>query len=307
MSEPKLRIKASGYSGSGYFQPFTGERLIGVTTALGVIDKPGLRQWAVDQTAAWAALNAEQLQGMEEEQRYKMLRFYHSRFKSEHFDDPMIDIRNAHVGVLDDASNLGTKMHDLFEAETQGWIEPDLYRDEELQMAEQLYIWLAENDIELFAAEATLFGQTEHGLGFGGTADFLGLVNGVPTCLDLKTSRSTWDTHFAQLSALGATHTMAKEVPKGTPGAVEYTATVDKVKRTSYWVPAEVPPISQYAVLRLRPDDVDSKGLFKPAFCELKIVSQEMIEAGWRLFQGSVYTRHAQRDMKQLEKEEKNG
>lgn len=298
MSEPKLRIKASGFGGSGYYQPFSKEKLIGVTTALGAVDKPALRQWVANQTAAFAALNAERLVEEDEERRYHMLRFYHSRFKTEHFDDPLIDITNAHVGVLEDAANLGTKMHDLLEATLNGWLEPDLYRDEEVQMAEQLFVWLAENGVEPIATEATLFGQ-----GFGGTADLLAKVNGVPMLLDLKTSRGVYETHKAQLSALGATHTWAREVSKGTPGAKPYTATKNGKKTTTYWVADEVPAFEQYGIIRLRPDDVDPNGVFKPAYCELQVISQAEIDAGWELFEGSVKVRHAQRKMKQLEKQ----
>jgi hypothetical protein len=61
MADPKLRIKASGYGGSGYYNPFTQERVIGVTTALGVLEKPGIPQWVADNTAAYAIANVDRL------------------------------------------------------------------------------------------------------------------------------------------------------------------------------------------------------------------------------------------------------
>lgn len=298
LSEPKLRVSASGYGGSGYFNPFTGQRVIGVTTALGVIDKPALRQWVADQTAAYAAVNAEQLLARSEEQAFNMLRFYHSRTKSSDFDDPVYETANAHTGVLDDAADLGTKMHEFFEAELNGWFQPDLYRDEEVQMAEQLLIWLAENEVDVHATEATVFGGN-----YGGTADLFANVNGVATCLDLKTSRNIWPEHHAQLAALGTADTLAKEVSKGTPGAKAYTRTKAGEKVTDYWVAEEVPPIQQYAILHLRPDDYDNNGNFIPAFCELKVAPQQLINIGYEEFQASVVLREAQRARKQIEKE----
>ena len=302
MSEPKLRVKASGFSGSGYFQPFTSERVIGVTTATGVLDKPALRQWVADQTAAYAAVNAAKLLDRDEEQAFSMLRWYHSRFKSSDWDDPLKDVRDAHVGVLEDAANLGTRMHEHLEATLQGWLEPDLFRDEEVQMAEQLLIWLAENDVEVYASEATVFGSTSQGFGFGGTCDLFAKVNGVPMCLDLKTGRGMHDTHYAQLAALSAADTMAVEVAEGTPGAIPYTSTKDGVKSTTYWVPEALPPVAAHGIIHLRPDDYDSRGRFKPAFCEMHIIDQRQIDVAWELFEASVAARHAQRKLKDVTK-----
>lgn len=304
MADPKLRIKASGYGGSGYFQPFTGEKVIGVTTALGVIDKPGLRQYMVNQTVAYMAYRAKEYADMEPEQIYNSGRWYHTRHKDTDFDDPYYDAKNAHAGVTGDAADRGTKLHDFMEAELNDWLHPDLYHDEEVQMAEQLLIWLAENDVTVLATEATVFGATSLGFGWGGTCDLYGIVNGKVTALDLKTGRGLYDTHTAQLAALGAAHTMAVQVPEGTPGAIRYERTQDKKKVVDFWLPAEVPPVEQYAVLHLRPDDYNDHGVLTPAFCEMHIVPQVQIDKAWDMFEGSVWLRHTQRELNQLKKQQ---
>lgn len=149
MSAPKLRVAASGYGGSGYFQPFSKEKVIGVTTALSSIDRPALRQWVANQTAAYAAYIAEDLVGREEEQRYNMLRWYHSRHKTSDFDNPLVDIADAHNGVLNDAAQLGTAVHEWIEADLLGLIEPEIYRAEQEQMIVAYLEWKADQDIKV--------------------------------------------------------------------------------------------------------------------------------------------------------------
>lgn len=308
MSEPKLRIAASGLGGSGYKNPVTGERVVGVTTALGVIDKPGIRQWVADNTAAYAVANIDSLLNRTEDQGYRFLRWYWTRMKPKDFDDPEVDIRDYHVGVLNDAAELGTLVHEWVEADLNEWFEPDIFRDEHAQMITEYLAWRQRHEVTVLATEATVFG-TE----YGGTGDIFWVL----TCLhedpcvepetamlvDTKTSRNTWDEHIAQLAALGAADTWMKEVPKGTPGAYKHEKTKDKVKEVSWWMPTGVPAFTHYGILHVRPDDWNSKGEFVPAFCKLKVVPQDEIDVGWEMFQGALTVRKAQARMKAVRKE----
>lgn len=307
MSEPKLRIPASGLGGSGYKNPVTGEKVPGVTTVLGVLDKPGLIQWNIDNTAWYAVANIDALLNRTEEQGFHFLRYYTKRMKPDDFDNPVVDIHDYSTGVLNDLANLGTLTHEYIEADLNEGFEPELTRVEQAEMVEQYLIWKSEHEIEMYATEATLFG-----VGFAGTADILWRLTclheepcvppGTAMLVDAKTSRRTWDEHKSQLSALGTCDTWMREVPAGTQGAFKHERTRKGVKEVSWWVPQDVPPIQAYGILHLRPNDWDRNGNPIPAFCTLKVVPQDEIDVAYKMFQGALIVRHAQAEMKKLMK-----
>lgn len=311
MTEPKLRVTASGFGGSGYKNPITGEIVPGVTTVLGVIEKPGVVQWAIDNTAWYAVANVDALLNRTHEQGFHFLRYYTKRVKEKDFDDPGVDIHDYSTGVLDDLANLGTLTHEYIEADLNGWFEPDLTRVEQAEMVEQYLFWKAEHEIEVLATEATLFGS-----GQAGTADIIWILTCLhenpcveprtPMLVDAKTSRRTWNTHYAQLAALGSADTWMREVLPNTPGAYKHERTRKGVKETSWWLPSEVPPFSAYGILHIRPNDWDKDGNPMEAFCKLKVVSQEKIDVGFEMFEGALKVRHGQAKMKKLEKEDED-
>ncbi|HLS01877.1 MAG TPA: hypothetical protein VK054_07865, partial [Beutenbergiaceae bacterium] len=294
MSDPHLRIRASGYGGSGYFNPFTGEKVIGVTTALGAIDAPGIRSWVAEQTAAYAVANVDMLLERDEERGFAALRWYHNRMTPKKYDDPEIDIENYHVGVLNDLAELGTLTHEWIEAYVQDLFPPDLVRDEQYAMVDSFVEWWDDQDVEIHAVEATLFGGTGQ-MAYGGTADLFVNLNGKNMLIDVKTSRAVYDSHVAQLAAYGAADTYAKEVPEGTEGAVEY--------KKKWFVAEPLPPVEAYGVLRVRPDDWTDTGEFIPSFCELQVIPHNQISGGYQMFQGAVQVRQGQREYKQAVKE----
>lgn len=297
MSQPKLASAQSGLGGRGYRNPFTGEVVPSVTTCLGALEKGGVLQWSVDAVAAYAAVNAEELLSRTEDQAFRMLRYYHTRFKSEQFDDPEVDLNNVHTGVLNDLADLGTLVHDWIEADLNGWIEPDIVRPEQEQMVVQYLSWKNDQDIVVHATEATLFGD-----GYAGTADAFVTLNGVPMLLDHKTSRAVRDEHVAQLAALSAADLWVREVTEGTEGAVGFKKRRNDTRFDSWWV-ADVPPaITTHAVLQLRPDDYDSKGNLIPAFCRLHVIEQSEIDAAFDIFLGGLKVRHGQRRLKEVRK-----
>lgn len=181
MAEPLLRVRASGYGGSGYLNPWTGERVIGVTTALGSLDKGGIVQWSVDQTIGYMLANKDAVYNRTSEQAYGFLRWYHKRAREADFDDPNVDLHSAHVGVLNDLAELGTMVHEWIEAYLTGGFTPDLVRPEQVQMVEAFLDWEAEHEVEVHAAELTVFGNQ-----YAGTADLFATVDGVPMLVDGK-------------------------------------------------------------------------------------------------------------------------
>ena len=295
--EPVLRVPASGFQGSGYRIPTrTGEDgrpllVPGVTTVLGALDKGGIVQWAVDNTAAYAVANVEALLNRTEEQGFGFLRFYHKRFKPADFDDPAVDIRDYSNGVLDDLAELGTVTHDWIADFLNGFFPESLSRPEQEEMVTEFVDWYNEHDVQVVGTELTVVGD-----GYAGTLDHLLVVDGVTCLCDVKTSRATRDSHFAQLAALGAAESVMRQVDAGTPGATLYDT---KKWGPTYWVEEPLPAFSEYVIIHLRPSDDD-----RPAFCEFKVIPHDVVESAHEMFRGALQVRHAQARLKALSRVE---
>jgi len=190
--------------------------------------------------------------------------------------------------VLNEAAEIGTNVHEWIEADLKGEFEPAVDSYECEQMVDQWLEWKAEHDIEPVLVEATGVNR-EHG--YAGTLDGLWKVDGVPTLVDVKTSRNTWPEHFQQLAALGACYTVMEEVAEATADAVAFADT--------WWVETVMPAFSEYAILHLRPQDYDSKGNPTEAFCKLKPVSN--IELHFEGFLGALQLKNYERKLKEME------
>lgn len=286
MTAPILSTRNSGHKGRGYvvLDEKGGHRVVpSVTTVLDVLDKPGVTQWAVDNTVAYAVANVDALLERSDEQGFKMLRFYHSRMNSAKFDDGDLDVNNYHTGVLNDLAELGTITHSAVQAAASGGFLPDFTREEQVQMVNAFFEFQDQNEIEVVANELTVYGRFS-----AGTLDGIWKINGVPTLLDIKTSSAIRDSHLAQLAAYSASETAAVEVPEGTEGAIEYEYTRDKQKRKAWFKMTTVPAFSQHAILQLRPDEYLPSGAFRPAFCKLHIIPQEVIDTAYLLFESAL-------------------
>ncbi len=277
--EPKLRVRSSGHGGSGYKHPLTGDVVPGVTTVLKKLDKPGVLQWAVDNTSAYAVANIDALLSRTEEQGFGFLRWY---WKRDPLSSDDADIRNYSNGVLRDAAELGTNLHDWVAADNSDDPYPDVSLAPEYfwQMVAEWDKWKTEHTFEPLMTETTFW---SHQYGYAGTADGLWIVDGVPTLVDVKTSRNVWDEHFMQLSALGA-------------------CDVALVEEDGEWKEVEIPPFSQYALLHVRPEDTDKNGNYMPAFCRLEVVDMEEIPLHFEAFLGLLAVSEAQNKVRKHRK-----
>jgi len=288
MVQPKLRSRASGFGGSGYRIPTwlddAGKPTLvpSVTTITGVTHKPGLVQWAADQTAAYAVTHLDDLMSRTEEAGWGFLRYFWRR-------EPkgVDELRGAHKRVLNEAANIGTNVHEWIEADLKGEFEPAIDSFECEQMVEQWLLWKSEHTIEPILVEATAVNR-EHG--YAGTLDGLWVVDGVPTLVDVKTSRNTWPEHFQQLAALGACYTLMEECDE-CEGSVPLADT--------WWREIVMPPFSEYAILHLRPQDYDSKGNVTEPFCKLKKI--ENIDLHFEGFLGALQLKKYERKLKEIE------
>lgn len=294
MSEPKLRARSSGFGGSGYRIPtWLDEKkqpmlVPSVTTITGVTNKPGLQQWIADQTAAYAVTHIDDLLSRTEEVGWGFLRYFWKREPK-----PGEDLRGAHKRVLNDAGNIGTNVHEWIEADLTDDFLPEVDSDECAQMVEQWLLFKEGHTVEPLLVEVTAVNR-EHG--YAGTLDGVWVIDGVPTLVDVKTSRNTWPEHYQQLAALGACYEVMCEVAEGTEGAVAYGK--DDV---SWWVEDVMPPFSEYRILHLRPDDYDSRGNFIPAYCVLEPVVD--VDLHFQGFLGALALKKYERELKSRDRE----
>lgn len=307
MSSPKLSVAASGYEGRGYraiFEP--GQPVVpSITTCTGAVDKPGLRQWERTQVAAFAATHAEELAAKDVEVGYRYLMAVPKFLTPEKHDelDPADDLWNAAEVALNDASEAGTWIHDYLDEYLSGGFPQDPVREDHYQMVEAFHKWESEHDIEVISTERTVYGDR-----YAGTADAFLKIDGVTTLVDWKTSRKVQHAHIAQIAAIGAASTTAREVPEGTPGAVRHklqpkVAAEYGGQEFAWFVEEPLPDFQQYAVVRIRPDDWDNYGTYIPAFCEMHILPQKVVDAAYPLFIAGRDVRLAQRALKQAERE----
>lgn len=293
--QPILRVRGSGLGGSGYKIPTGDNRVVpGVTTITGAADKPGLRQWVADNTAAFAVANVDALLNRSETEGYGFLRW---RWKNEPKLDSDPDLRNWHGYVLNDAADLGTWFHNYAESMLLGeFPEREPETDWQYELAEQFELFLAEHEVEPILTEQTVYNP----VGYAGTLDLLARIDGLPTLCDWKTSRRVQDAHLQQLGALGAASSWLRRVDEGEAGAVAYKR---RDKETTYWVEDVVPEFSRYAILQFRPTDDDGT----PAYYDIHYVDPQEIALHYEAFLGYLTAKEAERKVKQYtnSKEEK--
>lgn len=310
MTLPELAVKQSGYGGRGYVlppigdQPFKmvtndgkrikarvdadGEKIIlpSVTTVLKAAAQPGIVQWSVDQTAAFAAANVDSLLTRSETQAYNSLRWYHSR--SPLPLDSGYDARNYYQGVLNDAAELGTVMHEWAQADVDERctypdvsLQPDLF----WQMVPVWDEWFSQNFITPIYTELTVYNMTE---GYAGTLDILWNMNGKLVLGDIKTSRSLWPDHSRQIAALANAEFAVARDENGEWVEFDWQEVMSRVESIGF--------------LHIRPDDVTNEGMPIPAYCEW--VEAENLDLNYKAFLGLLAVKHAEREIAQREKEQ---
>jgi len=298
MTVPKLAVKSSGYGGRGYAipgrtkdSPVTGKPIRdvypSVTTVLSQVAKPGLHQWIADQTAAKAVASLSYLQSVSEEVGMRSLQYFWSSKR-----DSGREVRNYFESVRDDAADLGTNLHEWVEADIDGLMPyPEVDSIEMDEMIEAWLLWFEFHEVIPHNQEFTCVNDR---LKVAGTADAdwtitclhtpndrgmycLGREPGpYRTLVDLKTSRHTWRENGFQLAALASCDVVMREVVEGYEGAQKAEKTENGRKIVSWWVEDAPPVWERYALLHIRPDDLDTKGNPIPRFASLLDRTEDM-------------------------------
>lgn len=141
----------------------SGEQVPGVTTVLGVLNKPALVPWA----------NRLGLQGIDTSK------------------------------YVDEAASVGTLAHYLIECRLKEEMPLlDDYTPAQLERAQYgvhaFNKWLSGHDLKPLAVEVQLVSD-EHR--YGGTIDLVALIDGLPELVDIKTGSGIWPEHEYQVGA----------------------------------------------------------------------------------------------------------
>jgi len=143
-----------------------GTEVPGVTTVLGVMAKPALIRWA----------NQQGLKGIDT------------------------------TKYVDSMAAVGTLAHAMIEAHLTGeTADTSDYSHNQIDLAENAVLsylsWEKGHDLRVIRTEAQLVSEDYR---FGGTIDCYGVLDGVPTLVDFKTSKAIYDEHLYQVSAYAA-------------------------------------------------------------------------------------------------------
>ena len=162
------------------YKDANGKKLPGVTTILGVLDKPALLWWAARE-AAQATAAAIVDGGMPA--------------------DRAIEVgKKAPFQRRQDAADAGTQAHACVEAHYAGEPWPEDASDAARACAQRVIDHIAARGYQVVASEwAGTFG--EYGSGFAGTLDLIVERDGLRYIADLKTGKAAFDEVVPQLAA----------------------------------------------------------------------------------------------------------
>lgn len=161
-----------------------GEKVEGVTSVLGVINKPQLIPWAVKETANYIKTNL--LPGI-------ML------------DEVQIETlceqaKGAHRRKKEEAGNIGKLVHAFVENCIKDPTNlPDMPVNEQARHGCEAFLtWREQHKVEFLSCEKVVYSKKYK---YAGTYDFLAIIDGKKMLGDIKTSSGIYDEYFFQTAA----------------------------------------------------------------------------------------------------------
>lgn len=159
-----------------------GLQVDGVTTALGIINKPALMYWAVNQALEHISRNLKPGVGLDEVQIKSLL----------------ADAKIIHKKKSGEAADIGTMIHKWLEE----WIsnkKPATPINPEMKNATGKFLeWVEEHKVKFLENERMVYSRK---WGYAGTLDFMAEIDGVVKLGDFKTSTGIWDEYWLQVAA----------------------------------------------------------------------------------------------------------
>jgi hypothetical protein len=208
------------FSEAGHVHKLDGHRLTGVTTILGILDKPYLLPWAANMTAKYIQENSNKIEHDGD------LLFY------EVSSQILEEAKKAYITTRDKAGVKGKDVHAIIEEiikdvieNSGGVIRSGRNNNKQVQ---KFIDWAIENKVKFLASEKLVHSKE---LFIGGICDFICEIDGKRFIGDVKTGKMIDPTYFWQTSAYDY---CLNEMGEGTAGS--------------------------YVIVRLGKDEVDKDG-----------------------------------------------
>ncbi len=181
-----------------------GKQVFGTTSIIGVLDKPAIIYWAVNQAVEFLKANLVAGKALDEVQIKNLLE----------------GAKNAHRQTKDKAADTGTLIHEWVASYVKALSEkktpPKRPINAEMKNAVNgFFEWAKKNKLQIIKSEQKIYHDKYK---YAGTLDLEGLVNGKRTIIDIKTGNALYPEAFLQASA----YLKAKEQETGKeyPGGV---------------------------------------------------------------------------------------
>lgn len=190
---PKIELEAKLYDGTvtiqrgdfgrkkhAYYWAEKDYFVPGVTSILGILDKPALLPWAAKMAGEYVKANLPV--GANQEQINSVCELAKTEYNS----------------IKEAAGDIGTQVHAVAESLFKG--QPIEMPSNELAVngIKALQEWIGENDLKPIDTELLTFSKSAY---FAGTMDLLASLNGKLTEVDLKTGKGIYSDHYFQTSA----------------------------------------------------------------------------------------------------------
>ena len=198
-----FHFRASDHS---YF--YDGKRMTGITTILGVINKPALVGWAARMAVEYLADHIGELIGADKETTERIL----------------TDAKNAHTKKKEKAGEAGTDLHALAE----GWIKMCIQETDGVPSLpcpaglEKLRDWAQSENVKFLESEKKMYSKTWW---VAGTVDMIFEKEGKKYIGDIKTQAKIWDrTPFFQMAGYANLYEemMIEQAIPPTKGKMDY-------------------------------------------------------------------------------------
>lgn len=170
------------FNQNGHRYKVAGEEVLGVTTVLGVIAKPALMYWAVNEAVNYLTENWKPGTTYDEMQIKAMLEA----------------AKSAHRKKKEDAATLGSMIHKWIE-EYIGGANPAAPVNPQMQKAINAFLlWVQQNKVKFLASERAVYSRKYK---YAGTTDFICEIGGKRYVGDIKTSNAIYNEYLMQVAA----------------------------------------------------------------------------------------------------------
>lgn len=190
---PRIEVEASLYGGTVTIQrgDFGRKRhayywaekdlfVPGVTSILGILDKPALLPWAAKMAGEYVKINLPE------------------NAPREQIEAVCEKAKTEYNTIKEAAGDVGTQVHAIAESLFKG--QPVEIPTDPLVIngLKALQEWISENNVQPIDTELITFSKSAY---FAGTMDLLASVNGKLTQVDLKTGSGIYNEHYFQTAA----------------------------------------------------------------------------------------------------------